>query len=292
MSQDAPKVEEAIVPLPEVRLGMLSMNPKELVKRATELATALADIIHAQKDADGKPTLYVIIKNKKYVKCEGWVTLGAMVGVVPIEESCEALPDGHGYKAKIKLIRLNDGMQVGGASAICKIQEKGWENSEEFSTYSKTITRATGKAFRLSFAWIMKLAGFEPTPADELWEVEGSKEETDGIAKGKIEKHLGMAFATLAEAESAYIKTKKSQTSPTDRPSATTGLSYSLPNGDQPGSYALVVGSEGMLKLYKDTLGKLGGRPQKGDKGVLVPIDKLPDLQYQLEQNGFVLKRL
>jgi len=30
------------------------------------------------------------------------------------------------------------------------------------------ITRATGKAFRLSLSWIMQLAGFDPTPAEEI----------------------------------------------------------------------------------------------------------------------------
>src|SRR5688572_13498615 len=29
-------------------------------------------------------------------------------------------------------------------------------------------TRATGKAFRMSIGWIMKLAGYEPTPSEEV----------------------------------------------------------------------------------------------------------------------------
>jgi hypothetical protein len=29
-------------------------------------------------------------------------------------------------------------------------------------------TRATGKACRLAFSWIMSLAGYEPTPAEEM----------------------------------------------------------------------------------------------------------------------------
>src|SRR5215475_4595848 len=86
----------AIVPLPppaELRLGSISVSdPKEMIKRASTLASALAEIIHAQKDQDGKPTLYVMIQGKKYVRAEGWTTLGAMVGVVPVEEFCDPLP--------------------------------------------------------------------------------------------------------------------------------------------------------------------------------------------------------
>jgi len=175
-----PKV--AIVPIPppaELRLGSLAINdPKEMIHRAAGLADALAEIINQQK-------LYTIIKGKKYVWVEGWTTMGAMLGVNPIEEFCEPTPDGKGYKAKVKLVRMFDGMQVGGASAICKVGEKGWADTEDYATHSKAITRATGKAFRLSFAWIMKLAGFEATPAAELFEVEGSEEEAQEVVREK-----------------------------------------------------------------------------------------------------------
>lgn len=180
----------AIVPLPppvELRLGALAISdPKEMISRAASLASALAEIIHSQKDLEGKPTMYVMIKGKKFVRVEGWTTLGAMLGVVPIEEYCNPLVEneGKGYRAKVNLVRINDGMQVGGASAICKLTEKGWD-AEDYATHSKAISRATGKAFRLSFAWIMKLAGFEPTPADEIFEVEGSEQEAQQVAKDK-----------------------------------------------------------------------------------------------------------
>lgn len=180
----------AIVPLPppaELRLGALAISdPKEMISRAASLASALAEIIHAQKDLEDKPTMYVMIKGKKFVRVEGWTTLGAMLGVVPIEEYCNPLAEneGKGYRAKVNLVRINDGMQVGGASAICKLTEKGWD-AEDYATHSKAISRATGKAFRLSFAWIMKLAGFEPTPADEVFEVEGSEQDAQQVAKDK-----------------------------------------------------------------------------------------------------------
>jgi hypothetical protein len=92
---------------------------------------------------------------------------------------------------------------VGGASAECTLNEKNWSGKDSFSLRSMAITRATGKAFRLSFAWIMQLAGFEPTPADEIFET-GSEEDAIEVAKKKIEEHLGQKFDTLAQAEAAY----------------------------------------------------------------------------------------
>src|ERR1700735_4087418 len=99
VSDTKPEITEAIVVYePEVRLGSLPITgPADLVKRGTEVAKALADVIDTQK-------LYVVIQQRKYVKAEGWMTLGAMMGVVPIEDYCRRLPDNEGYEAKINLI--------------------------------------------------------------------------------------------------------------------------------------------------------------------------------------------
>jgi hypothetical protein len=190
-----PKREKAaIVPLPppvEIRLGSLAIqDPKEMIHRAAGLATALSEIVNTQMDEKGKPKLFVEIQGRKYIKADGWTTLGAMLGVIPIEESCTRLPAETGFKgfeAKVKLVRMVDGVQVGGASAECTLNEKNWSGKDSFSLRSMAITRATGKAFRLSFAWIVQLAGFEPVPADELWE-QGSEEEAQEIAKKKIDE--------------------------------------------------------------------------------------------------------
>jgi hypothetical protein len=190
------RTRAAIIPLPapvEIRLGSLSVtDPKEMIHRAAQLADALANIVNTQIDENGKPKLFVTIQGRKYVKADGWTTLGAMLGVVPVEESCTRLPTDSGFKgfeARVKLIRMVDGAQVGGASAECTLNEKNWQGKDSFSLRSMAITRATGKAFRLSFAWIMQLAGFEPTPADELWIEDGSQEDADEVAKRKIADH-------------------------------------------------------------------------------------------------------
>jgi hypothetical protein len=164
------KAQEAIIvaPEPEVRLGSLAIsNPDELVRRGAELATALAEIIHKQE-------LFSIIRNKKggqpkkYVKCEGWTTMGAMLGVVPVEDYCRRLENAKGFEAKVNLIRTRDGSLVGSASAECTYDETNWNGKDSYSLRSMALTRATSKAFRLSFSWIIKLAGFEATPAEEM----------------------------------------------------------------------------------------------------------------------------
>lgn len=175
----------------QVNLGSWGIrNPKDLVGKATEMADALAIIITNQQ-------LFKVIQGKKYVLCEGWTTLGAMMGVVPIEEYCRPMADGRGFEAKIKLIRASDGGQVGGASAECTRDEKSWESRDSYALRSMSITRATGKAFRLSFSWIMKLAGFEPTPAEEM--PNGSVEAAQEVAKQKLAVHAKARSSEGAE---------------------------------------------------------------------------------------------
>ena len=54
------------------------------------------------------------------------------------------------------------------AEAICSNDEPSKASYAPFSIYSMAQTRATGKAYRLALGWIMKLAGYESTPAEEM----------------------------------------------------------------------------------------------------------------------------
>lgn len=157
------KVKEAIIAVqPEVRLGSIGVaNPAQMVSRASEIASALADIINQRK-------LFSVIQGRKFVKCEGWTVMGAMLGVIPVEDYCRLLPAGNGFEAKINLLRSGDGGIVGGASAECTRDEQNWKKRDSYSLRSMALTRATGKAFRLSYSWIIQLAGFQPTPAEEM----------------------------------------------------------------------------------------------------------------------------
>lgn len=156
-----------IVPVREnVQLGTLHVAPENVIDRASEIATALAKVIQDRK-------LYSNISGKKYVKVDGWNTLGALIGVLPREELTVKLENG--YEATVELIRTSDGLVVGRGSAICTHDEKNWSNRDDFAVRSMAITRATGKAFRLGFSWIMNLAGYETTPWEEM----------DGIIEAK-----------------------------------------------------------------------------------------------------------
>jgi hypothetical protein len=151
---------EIVVVDDNIMLGAIPAKPQEIVQRATEIATELAKIIDTKR-------LFKIISGKKFVYVEGWSTLGAMLGILPVENRVNAIENG--WEAYVDLIRARDGVKIGGASAICTSKEKApWNTAPSYAVRSMSITRATGKAFRLGFSWIMQLAGYETTPGEEM----------------------------------------------------------------------------------------------------------------------------
>jgi len=149
----------AVVEAEAVSLGTLRANgPAELIDRATAVATPLARLIEDRK-------LYSTIQGRKFVRVEGWMTLAAMLGVTPFEVEV-AKEDGI-YTAVVELRRLSDGVAVSRASAECG-SEHPWNKRDLYARRSMAITRATGKAARMGFSWIMALAGYEATPAEEM----------------------------------------------------------------------------------------------------------------------------
>lgn len=155
---------------PRHSLGIIQVNtPHDVIVQATVIARELAKVI---KDNH----LTVTLQGRDYVKVEGWSTMGAMLGVLPREVSAIRQDDG-GYEAVVELVRVNDGAVIGRASSIVGIDEKDrqgrmtWGARPEYARRSMAVTRATGKAYRLGFSWIIGLAGFEPTPAEEMSDV-------------------------------------------------------------------------------------------------------------------------
>ena len=146
-------------------MALLSDDPDEMIKRATKIANALKSIVDDKK-------MYVNISGRPYVKADGWATLGAMVGVFPKVISVERLSrenDEIAYNARVGIYTAS-GREVSVAEAMCSSHEKNWQGRDEFAIKSMSQTRATGKVFRLPFAWIVVLAGYEPTPAEEMTE--------------------------------------------------------------------------------------------------------------------------
>lgn len=141
------------------------LNPSygfdEKIAVATNVATSLKHVIDSQK-------LAVNISGNTYVTAEGWETLGTMLGCTPYVESVEEVSLGekkhqYGYKATVS---IRQGEHV--LSRASAMAERNNSQSDRPSVYSMAQTRALGKAYRMAFSWIIKMAGYEPTPAEEM----------------------------------------------------------------------------------------------------------------------------
>ena len=129
-----------------------------------ELANDLANFIKEKK-------LYSHIQGKPFVNVEGWQYAGARLGIFPIIRSLEKVdtPDNEiRYRCEVDLLNVREGIKVGVGIALCSNKESGKKNYQEYAIASMAQTRAIGKAFRNLLAWIIKAAGYEPTPAEEM----------------------------------------------------------------------------------------------------------------------------
>jgi len=144
-----------------VQLGSLRTNgPADVVAQATAIANTLASVIESRG-------FFTNIRGKRYVRVEGWTTMLNLLGINPAESKVEAHEDGS-YTATVELIRTSDGVVIGRGSAIVGMDESTWAGRPAYARRSMAITRATGKAARLAFSWIVSMSGFEVTPAEEM----------------------------------------------------------------------------------------------------------------------------
>jgi hypothetical protein len=127
------------------------------------LATDLAKFIKENK-------LSINVQGKDYVNVEGWQYAGSRLCIVPIVDHVINVSTEQElkYQAKVTLFDLRLGQTVGAGFAVCSNKEQGKKFYQEFAIVSMAQTRAIGKAYRNILAWIIRAAGYEPTPAEEM----------------------------------------------------------------------------------------------------------------------------
>lgn len=156
------KTSEIATRTTEVNLS----NPNDIMKFATNL-----------KELIVQNRLSTPIQGKQYVNVEGWQIAGAFTGTLPIVEKVEDLSVGNHYKYRAEVsLQDKDGNKVGYGVAICSNKERGKQGFDEYAVASMAQTRAVGKAYRMKLGWLLKIAGYETTPAEEMDAVVANKE--------------------------------------------------------------------------------------------------------------------
>lgn len=126
--------------------------------------------------------LSVEIAGKQYMQAEGWQFIGTHMGLTDIIESCDKTDSKDEIQYKASVIVINQqGTIISRGIAYCSNKESKRKGFEEYAIASMAQTRAIGKAYRNFLAWIVKMAGYEATPYDEI---DPDKMESD-LSKGK-----------------------------------------------------------------------------------------------------------
>lgn len=162
---------------------LVNFDPEKQVEQATIAAKALMSVVSKKH----KPVQF---NGEQYLEFEDWQTIAQFynhtVGIdwtKPIEEAGKII----GFEAKALLFN-RDGIVVGGAEAACMTDEPNWAKKPKFQLRSMAQTRAMAKALRSRFGFVAVLAGFKPTPAEEMQDVFDKKTQTPQ-AEYFCEKH-------------------------------------------------------------------------------------------------------
>jgi len=159
------------------QLAPTSADFQRDVDEARDKATILDGIVKAQN-------LYTLIGDGKHLKVEGWQTIAKGYGMSIHVTSVRKL-DGGGYEAKavvrnykklehllingVPLEAAQYASEEGDGEAECGTKgDNNWVNKPWFQQRSMAQTRAISKAGRAALSWVVILAGYSPTPAEEM----------------------------------------------------------------------------------------------------------------------------
>ncbi len=158
----------------------MGRSPSAVLAEAHTAAKSLKDLI-------SKKEKKVMMNGKQYLEFEDWQTVGGFYGAKAKAISTEYVEIGNakGFKAKAVVIDAN-GNEISSAEALCLNDEEKWSTRAKyewkdgkkekvgdvpvptFQLMSMAQTRACAKALRNVFAWVVVLAGYAPTPAEDM----------------------------------------------------------------------------------------------------------------------------
>jgi hypothetical protein len=165
---------------------ILARDPEQVLEEAMRAAKALKRVI----DGKEKPVKF---NGETYLEFEDWQTCARFFGITAkvVSTTLIEMPDGtRGYEAHAVAIYVPTGQEVSAADAMCLNDEDKWRSRAKyewrngpegrervkvgdepvplFQLRSMAQTRACAKALRNVVSWVVVLAGYRPTPAEEM----------------------------------------------------------------------------------------------------------------------------
>jgi len=171
ISEDDVKTKAELMILPPPAALTVARPPEQVVAEAKMAADELIKIVKA------KPKPFML-HGDIYLQFEDWQTVGKFYGATVKVTETKYIEYGTVKGFEAKAVVLNSaGLEISGAEAMCLDDEKNWKTKPLFQLKSMAQTRASSKALRNVFAWVVVLAGYKPTPAEEMDGVKPRKEQ-------------------------------------------------------------------------------------------------------------------
>ena len=162
-----------IVPVDRGVVCSQNIDPSDVLIKGIEQANKLKKVIEEQGLARH------FGGSSKHVDLEGWQIAAAFD-----QASCKIVHESVrpvvvrgeivGFKAYAEVYDKH-GKVVSAQEGYCMRSEPNWARKPDFALIGMAQTRAQSRALRGRYAWIMKIAGYESTPAEEMEGVDESE---------------------------------------------------------------------------------------------------------------------
>jgi hypothetical protein len=195
----------------------------EIVKQSFDLAlpTEAMKVAEILQRFVKEKKLTANIKGKEYPLVEAWCFAGSQLGLYPLLmevknlslDALNAMGSEIKYQATVEIRKLGDNTVLSRGIAVCSNKEASKRAFDEYAICSMAQTRAEGKAFRMLLSWIMKAAGFEATPAEEMdfTEVKEEKAKATTLHNHKKIEENGLPLITNKQLKQACERIVKGE---------------------------------------------------------------------------------
>jgi hypothetical protein len=185
---------EAITKFGPVEGGLSVLaDPSSMLDQARKVADVLMKLVNEKE-------LYLTVNKRKHLYVEAWETLAHFYGITAKVTDVRAVVDeitgAAGFEATADAIHMTTGAVISSARSMCLNNEDNWSNRPKyeypkgggervkvgevavptFQLASMAQTRAVGKVLRNVLAFVVALAGYETTPAEEMTGTEREKQ--------------------------------------------------------------------------------------------------------------------
>lgn len=190
-----------IIKLQPIEGGLTLLgDPKQMLRQATQVAEALMEVVKAKE-------LSQKIGNREHIYVTAWQLLAHFYGVsakiVDVHPIVDELTGAAGFEATADALLISSGQVISSGRAMCLNNEDNWntrpkyeyENGQRkqvgevrvpsFQLASMAQTRAIGKVLSNVLRFVVAIAGYDTTPAEEMTGDEHDQRPKDERKNGK-----------------------------------------------------------------------------------------------------------